>query len=107
MTDTIALHSDERAADDGIPVADLTDAGPIHTPIQQSMDLARIHGPVFKRRFGDRETLFLASLDLVTELADESRFAKACRPVAGERPRVRRRRSVHRVQRRAELGQGA
>ncbi|WP_328548655.1 bifunctional cytochrome P450/NADPH--P450 reductase [Streptomyces platensis] len=77
MTDTIALHSDESAADDGIPVADLTDAGPIHTPIQQFMDLARIHGPVFKRKFGDHETLFLASLDLVTELADESRFSKA------------------------------
>ncbi|MCR8573423.1 cytochrome P450 [Streptomyces sp. Isolate_219] len=77
MTDTIALHSDESAADDGIPVADLTDAGLIHTPIQQFMDLARIHGPVFKRKFGDHETLFLASLDLVTELADESRFSKA------------------------------
>ncbi|WP_327687799.1 cytochrome P450 [Streptomyces tubercidicus] len=77
MTDTIALHSDESAADDGIPVADLTDAGPIHTPIQQFMDLSRIHGPVFKRKFGDHETLFLASLDLVTELADESRFSKA------------------------------
>ncbi|MGA4949568.1 cytochrome P450 [Streptomyces lydicamycinicus] len=76
MTDTIALHSDERAADDGIPVADLTDAGLTHTPIQQSMDLARIHGPVFKRKFGERETLFLSSLDLVTEVADESRFSK-------------------------------
>ncbi|AWN31000.1 MULTISPECIES: cytochrome P450 [unclassified Streptomyces] len=76
MTDTIALHSDERAADDGIPVADLTKAGLTHTPIQQSMDLARIHGPVFKRKFGDRETLFLSSLDLVTEVADESRFSK-------------------------------
>ncbi|GFE12870.1 bifunctional cytochrome P450/NADPH--P450 reductase 2 [Streptomyces glebosus] len=76
MTDTIALHSDERAADDGIPVADLTDAGLTHTPIQQSMDLARMHGPVFKRKFGERETLFLSSLDLVTEVADESRFSK-------------------------------
>ncbi|BCK67038.1 bifunctional cytochrome P450/NADPH--P450 reductase 2 [Streptomyces libani subsp. rufus] len=76
MTDTIALHSDERAADDGIPVADLTDAGLTHTPIQQSMDLSRIHGPVFKRKFGERETLFLSSLDLVTEVADESRFSK-------------------------------
>ncbi|WP_405843598.1 cytochrome P450 [Streptomyces platensis] len=76
MTDTIALHSDERAADDGIPVADLTDAGLTHTPVQQSMDLARIHGPVFKRKFGERETLFLSSLDLVTEVADESRFSK-------------------------------
>ncbi|MFE7540820.1 bifunctional cytochrome P450/NADPH--P450 reductase [Streptomyces platensis] len=76
MTDTIALHSDERAADDGIPVADLTDTGLTHTPLQQSMDLARIHGPVFKRKFGERETLFLSSLDLVTEVADETRFSK-------------------------------
>lgn len=76
MTDTIALHSDERAADDGIPVADLTEAGLTHTPIQQSMDLARIHGPAFQRKFGDHRTLFVSSLDLVTEVADETRFRK-------------------------------
>ncbi|MFI5520215.1 cytochrome P450 [Streptomyces platensis] len=76
MTDTIALHSDERAADDGIPVADLTDTGLTHTPIQQSMDLARIHGPVFKRKLGEREVLFVSGLDLVTEVADASRFSK-------------------------------
>ncbi|WP_432140708.1 cytochrome P450 [Streptomyces sp. bgisy084] len=76
MTDTLALHSDERAADDGIPVADLTDTGLTHTPLQQSMDLARIHGPVFKRKLGERETLFVSALDLVTEVADESRFSK-------------------------------
>ncbi|MER7153853.1 cytochrome P450 [Streptomyces lydicus] len=75
MTDTIALPSDERAAD-GIPVADITAAGVTSTPIQQAMDLARIHGPVFKRKLGDRETLFVTSLDLVTEVADETRFAK-------------------------------
>ncbi|WP_030412136.1 bifunctional cytochrome P450/NADPH--P450 reductase [Streptomyces sp. NRRL S-1448] len=76
MTDTIALHSDERAADDGIPVVDITADGMTSTPIQQTMDLARTHGPVFKRRLGERETLFLTSLDLVTEAADETRFAK-------------------------------
>ncbi|MFG2888755.1 bifunctional cytochrome P450/NADPH--P450 reductase [Streptomyces sp. NPDC048248] len=77
MTDTIALHTDERAAaDDGIPVADLSAAGLTSTPIQQAMDLARIHGPAFKRKLGDRETLFISSLDLVTEVADETRFAK-------------------------------
>ncbi|MFI9352534.1 cytochrome P450 [Streptomyces lydicus] len=75
MTDTIALPSDERAAD-GIPVADITATGVTTTPIQQAMDLARIHGPVFKRKLGDRETLFVTSLDLVTEVADETRFAK-------------------------------
>ncbi|MEU9499635.1 cytochrome P450 [Streptomyces sp. NPDC048196] len=76
MTDTIALHSAERAADDGIPVVDITADGMTSTPIQQTMDLARTHGPVFKRRLGERETLFLTSLDLVTEAADETRFAK-------------------------------
>ncbi|MGW1376473.1 bifunctional cytochrome P450/NADPH--P450 reductase [Streptomyces sp. NPDC002446] len=76
MTDTIVLHSDERAADDRIPVADLTATGITQTPIQQAMDLARIHGPAFRRRHGDRETLFVTSLDLVTELSDETRFAK-------------------------------
>ncbi|MFF4607098.1 bifunctional cytochrome P450/NADPH--P450 reductase [Streptomyces sp. NPDC001339] len=75
MTDTLALHSGVRAADDSIPVADLT-AGLTDTPVQQAMDLARIHGPVFKRKLGDRETLFLTSLDLVTEVADETRFTK-------------------------------
>ncbi|MEX2974493.1 bifunctional cytochrome P450/NADPH--P450 reductase [Streptomyces sp. C184] len=76
MTDTIALHSAERAADDGIPVADLTEAGLTHTPIQQSMDLSRIHGPAYLRKFGEYRTLFVSSLDLVTEVADESRFRK-------------------------------
>ncbi|MEU9125717.1 cytochrome P450 [Streptomyces sp. NPDC048506] len=76
MTDTIALHSDERAADDGIPVVDITATGLTKKPMQQAMDLARIHGPAFKRRLGERETLFLTSLDLVTEVADETRFAK-------------------------------
>ncbi|MFI1737259.1 cytochrome P450 [Streptomyces sioyaensis] len=76
MTDTIALHSAERAADDGVPVADLTEAGLTHTPIQQSMDLSRIHGPVYARKYGEHRTLFVSSLDLATEVADESRFRK-------------------------------
>ncbi|MFD5731853.1 cytochrome P450 [Streptomyces sioyaensis] len=76
MTDTLALHSAERAADDGIPVADLTEAGLTHTPIQRSMDLARIHGAAYARKFGAHRTLIVSSLDLVTEVADESRFRK-------------------------------
>ncbi|MYT34272.1 MULTISPECIES: cytochrome P450 [unclassified Streptomyces] len=76
MTDTIAPQTGDRTADAGVPVADLTATGISHAPIQQAMDLARIHGPAFKRKFGARETLFLSSLDLVTEVADETRFAK-------------------------------
>ncbi|MGD3109152.1 cytochrome P450 [Streptomyces sp. YGL11-2] len=76
MTDTIAPQTGERAAEVSLPVADLTAPGIATTPIQQAMDLARIHGPAFLRKFGERETLFLSSLDLVTEVADETRFAK-------------------------------
>ncbi|TJZ57067.1 cytochrome P450 [Streptomyces piniterrae] len=76
MTDTIALHTDEHAADDAIPVADISAVGLTKTPIQHAMDLARVHGPLFKRKLNERETLFVSSLELVTELADESRFAK-------------------------------
>ncbi|MCK7625662.1 cytochrome P450 [Streptomyces sp. RS10V-4] len=76
MTDTIAPQQGESATDTGVPVADLTATGISGTPLQQAMDLARTHGPLFKRKFGARETLFLSSLDLVTEVSDESRFAK-------------------------------
>ncbi|GGU50405.1 bifunctional cytochrome P450/NADPH--P450 reductase 2 [Streptomyces albospinus] len=76
MTDTIAPETGERAAEVSLPVADLTASGISTTPIQQAMDLARIHGPAFLRKFGERETLFVSSLDLVTEAADETRFAK-------------------------------
>ncbi|MFG2206567.1 bifunctional cytochrome P450/NADPH--P450 reductase [Streptomyces sp. NPDC048638] len=76
MTDTLALHTDGPASEDGIPLVDTTAAGLSSTPLQQTMDLAREHGPVFRRRLGDRETVFVSSLELVTELADENRFAK-------------------------------
>ncbi len=76
MTDTIAPRPDELAPEDTIPVADSSATGLTTTPLQQAMDLARTHGPVFKRRFNGHETLFVSSLDLVTEVADESRFAK-------------------------------
>ncbi|MFE7319148.1 cytochrome P450 [Streptomyces sp. NPDC057555] len=76
MTDTIAPQTGDRAATASLPVADLTETGISNTPIQQTMELARTHGPAFLRKLGDRETLFLTSLDLVTEVADETRFAK-------------------------------
>ncbi|WP_344493712.1 cytochrome P450 [Streptomyces enissocaesilis] len=85
MTDTLAPRPDElapeaskasAASSDTIPVADSSATGLTTTPLQQAMDLARTHGPVFKRRVNGHETLFVSSLDLVTEVADESRFAK-------------------------------
>ncbi|MFF6987723.1 cytochrome P450 [Streptomyces sp. NPDC010273] len=64
----------------GVPVVDITATGPGRTPMQQIMDLMRRHGPVFVRRLHGRDTLFVSDLDLVTELADEQRFAKHIGP---------------------------
>lgn len=64
----------------GVPVVDITATGPGSTPMQQIMDLMRRHGPVFVRRLHGRDTLFVSDLDLVTELADERRFAKHIGP---------------------------
>lgn len=46
------------------------------TPVQDSLRLYRDLGPIFHRRFGNREIVFVGGADLVGELADESRFAK-------------------------------
>ncbi|WP_030607361.1 cytochrome P450 [Streptomyces fulvoviolaceus] len=63
-----------------IPVVDISDIGPGRTPVQQVMGLMREHGPVLVRRLHGRDVTFVADLDLVTELADETRFAKAIGP---------------------------
>ncbi|MPY57351.1 cytochrome P450 [Streptomyces spongiae] len=63
-----------------VPVVDITATGPGSTPIQQVMDLMRQHGPALVRRLHGRDTLFVSDLDLVTELADEQRFAKSIGP---------------------------
>ncbi|MEV6317012.1 cytochrome P450 [Streptomyces sp. NPDC051776] len=65
---------------DAVPVVDISRTGPTSKPLQQAMDLARRHGPVFRRRLHGMETLFVSSLDLVTELSDEARFAKYVGP---------------------------
>ncbi|MFI0467960.1 cytochrome P450 [Saccharopolyspora sp. 5N102] len=77
MTDATLIHP---RVDDGVPVIDVSDTGLTNRPTQQAMALARRHGPVFRRRFHDRETLLVGDLGLVTELADEQRFAKAVGP---------------------------
>lgn len=64
----------------GVPVVDITATGPGRTPMQQIMELMRRHGPVFVRRLHGRDSLFVSDLDLVTELADERRFAKHIGP---------------------------
>ncbi|WP_082119401.1 bifunctional cytochrome P450/NADPH--P450 reductase [Saccharothrix sp. ST-888] len=64
----------------GVPVVDISAAGPTDTPVLRHMELARRHGPVFVQRLHGRDTLFVSSLDLVTELADEQRFSKSVGP---------------------------
>lgn len=75
-----APHPDPAPALPGVPVVDITATGPGRTPIQQVMNLMREHGPVLVRRLHGRDTLFVADADLVTELADEQRFAKHVGP---------------------------
>ncbi|MGW0652410.1 cytochrome P450 [Streptomyces umbrinus] len=65
---------------DGVPVVDISAVGPGRTPLQQVMELSRAHGPVLVRRLHGRDTLFVSDLELVTELADETRFAKHVGP---------------------------
>ncbi len=47
-----------------------------HTPVQDTMRLGRELGPIFTRRFLDREIVFVGGAALAADLADESRFAK-------------------------------
>ncbi|MFB8756769.1 cytochrome P450 [Streptomyces nigra] len=62
-----------------------------HTPLQDSLRLARRLGPIFRRRVLNREFVFVAGAALAADMADESRFAKHVglgianlRPVAGD-----------------------
>ncbi|MFF2525132.1 bifunctional cytochrome P450/NADPH--P450 reductase [Streptomyces liangshanensis] len=65
---------------DGIPLVDVSDAPPGGPLIQAAMGHLREHGPVVRHRRHGRDTLFVADLDLVTELADDRRFAKHINP---------------------------
>ncbi|MEV1024271.1 cytochrome P450 [Streptomyces sp. NPDC050264] len=65
---------------DGVPLIDISATGPGAAPLQQVMGLMREHGPVLVRRLHGRDALFVSDLDLVTELADETRFTKHIGP---------------------------
>ncbi|MFF1710090.1 bifunctional cytochrome P450/NADPH--P450 reductase [Streptomyces sp. NPDC058268] len=79
-TTTAPLPQDAASGVDGVPLIDISATGPGPAPVQQVMELLRRHGPVVRRRLHDREALFVSDLDLVTELADETRFAKYVGP---------------------------
>ncbi|MFQ6196316.1 bifunctional cytochrome P450/NADPH--P450 reductase [Streptomyces sp. NPDC000405] len=63
-----------------VPLVDITAVGASDTPLQQVMRLARRHGPIFTRRLHGSDRLFVTSLELVSELADERRFTKSVGP---------------------------
>ncbi|MFE6774860.1 cytochrome P450 [Streptomyces sp. NPDC057702] len=65
---------------DAVPVVDISATGLGPTPLQQAMELSRRHGPILRRRLHGRDVLFVSSLELVAELADEERFAKGISP---------------------------
>ncbi|MGW1837390.1 bifunctional cytochrome P450/NADPH--P450 reductase [Streptomyces sp. NPDC002067] len=73
---TLPPHTDGPG---GIPVVDVSHT-PARTPLLRSMALARRHGPAFIQRQHGQDTLFVSSLELVTELSDERRFGKAVGP---------------------------
>ncbi|MEV0523038.1 cytochrome P450 [Streptomyces sp. NPDC050439] len=79
-TTTAPLPQDAGSGLDGVPLIDISATGPGTTPLQQVMELVRRHGPVVRRRLHGRDALFVSDLDLVTELADETRFAKHVGP---------------------------
>ncbi|MFG2651851.1 bifunctional cytochrome P450/NADPH--P450 reductase [Streptomyces sp. NPDC048436] len=77
---TALLPQEPGSLADGVPLVDISATGPGPAPLQQAMELVRRHGPVLRRRLHGRDALFVSDLDLVTELADESRFAKHVGP---------------------------
>ncbi|MFC8131527.1 cytochrome P450 [Streptomyces sp. NPDC057302] len=79
-TTTAPLPQDAAPDVDGVPLIDISATGPGPAPVQQVMELLRQHGPVVRRRLHGREALFVSDLDLVTELSDETRFAKYVGP---------------------------
>ncbi|MFC3572496.1 bifunctional cytochrome P450/NADPH--P450 reductase [Streptomyces yaanensis] len=78
MTEVVVPpHTEIR---DGLPVVDLSAALRTGAPVLGAMERVRRFGPAFYQRVHGQEQLFVAGLDLVTELADEQRFAKSLGP---------------------------
>ncbi|NLU66323.1 cytochrome P450 [Streptomyces sp. HNM0574] len=71
-----ATRDGGAAPADGIPVVDISATGLTSTPVQSAMELARTHGPVFRRRLHGRDMLFVSDPGLVAEIADETRYRK-------------------------------
>ncbi|MFI2608414.1 bifunctional cytochrome P450/NADPH--P450 reductase [Kitasatospora sp. NPDC018619] len=83
MTETVESRTeDERAggAAGAVPVVDISSAPSGTVPVLRTMELARAHGPAFVQRTHGRDLMVVSSLELVEELADETRFTKSIGP---------------------------
>ncbi|WP_374119942.1 bifunctional cytochrome P450/NADPH--P450 reductase [Streptomyces sp. LS1784] len=84
MTETVeSMTEDERAAGAegrAVPLVDISAAPPAAVPMLRTMELAREHGPAFVQRLHGRDLMVVSSLELVAELADETRFTKSVGP---------------------------
>ncbi|SOB86242.1 cytochrome P450 / NADPH-cytochrome P450 reductase [Streptomyces sp. 1331.2] len=91
MTDTMTEARAETAveaeagagaatATPAVPLVDISAMPPVAVPALRTMDLAREHGPAFVQRLHGRDSLIVSGLELVEELADETRFTKSIGP---------------------------
>ncbi|MEU1130072.1 cytochrome P450 [Streptomyces sp. NPDC005900] len=78
MSESPTLGVDVTAGE--VATVDVTATGLTSTPVQQAVELARRHGPLYVRRYHGRESVWASSLELVEELCDETRFAKGVGP---------------------------
>ncbi|MGV9883594.1 bifunctional cytochrome P450/NADPH--P450 reductase [Streptomyces sp. NPDC003006] len=77
---TVEARGPRNHPDPGLPTVDVTATGLTSTPVQQAVELARRHGPLYVRRYHGRDSVWASSLELVEELSDETRFAKGVGP---------------------------
>ncbi|MFD4660609.1 cytochrome P450 [Kitasatospora sp. NPDC058444] len=87
MTETVERTTEDEPAaggeSRGVPLVDISAMPPTAVPMLRIMELAREHGPAFVQRLYGRDTLVVSGLELVTELADETRFTKSISQALG------------------------
>ncbi|MEU3573231.1 cytochrome P450 [Kitasatospora sp. NPDC036755] len=81
MTETVeSATEDGRAAvseSKGVALVDISSMPRVAAPMLRIMELSRAHGPAYVQRLHGRDTLVVSGLELVEELADETRFTKS------------------------------
>ncbi|MFE4971600.1 bifunctional cytochrome P450/NADPH--P450 reductase [Kitasatospora sp. NPDC056651] len=78
MTETVENTTEGESPT--VPLVDISSAPPVAAPMLRTMELARAHGPAFVQRLHGHDALVVSGLELVEELADETRFTKSIGP---------------------------